>query len=164
MTAVRASAATAKFIGIIGYLDTTEAEEADQQPGRPDGVAEEEEEQDKRGRDDEHERRLGLQLHHLGVRVLLPTQGNIALLGRLQQQRHFSALAARSIGIRFVLCVCTNVRTSSPTTATVHTEAQATVPTAIIQRKGMAPSKDGFSGAYMRMSTACMQQNRTMDG
>jgi hypothetical protein len=55
------------------------------------------------------------------------------------------------------------VRTSSPTTATVHTEAQATVPTAIIQRKGMAPSKDGFSGAYMRMSTARKGTESWMD-
>jgi hypothetical protein len=69
------------------YLDAPEAEEENQEPGGPAGVEEEEEEQDKRGRDDEHERRLGLQLHDLGVRVLLPTQGNIALLGRLRQQR-----------------------------------------------------------------------------
>jgi len=100
------------------YLDTPEAEEENQEPGGPAGVEEEEEEQDKRGRDDEHERRLGLQLHDLGVRVLLPTQGNIALLGRLQQQRqslphghHFSILASfcSPIDIRFLLCVCTYV-------------------------------------------------------
>ena len=153
------------------YMDSPEAEEGNQEPGGPDGVEEEEEEQDKRGRDDEHERRLGLQLHHLGVRVLLPTQGNIARLGRLDQESqslphhgHFqySIMVLQKlcpIDIWFGLCACT----SSPTTATVHTEAQATVPTAIIQRKGMAPSKDGFSGAYMRMSTARRRTESWMD-
>jgi len=99
------------------YLDTPEAEEENQEPGGPAGVEEEEEEQDKRGRDDEHERRLGLQLHDLGVRVLLPTQGNIALLGRLEQERqslphgHFNTLCKVlqqlcPIDVRFLLCVC----------------------------------------------------------
>jgi hypothetical protein len=147
------------------HLETPEAEEANQEPGGPVGVEEEEEEKDERGRDDEHERRIGLQLHDLGVGVLLPTQGDVALLGRLQQQRQRVANmhiftparrdSARPDSVRFCArVVYVYVRTSSPTTTTVHTEAQATVPTAIIQRKGMAPSKDGFSGAYMRMSTA----------
>lgn len=151
--------------GFLGthHLETPEAEEANQEPGGPVGVEEEEEEKDERGRDDEHERRIGLQLHDLGVGVLLPTQGDVALLGRLQQQRQPLPTCTFSLQhvetppgpIRFVLCArSVRIRTSSPTTTTVHTEAQATVPTAIIQRKGMAPSKDGFSGAYMRMSTA----------
>lgn len=74
------------FLG-MHHLETPEAEEANQEPGGPVGVEEEEEEKDERGRDDEHERRIGLQLHDLGVGVLLPTQGDVALLGRLQQQR-----------------------------------------------------------------------------
>lgn len=56
------------------HLETTEAEQHNQQPCRPGGFEEEQEQQDKRRGDDEHERGFGLQLHDFRVSSFFSTQ------------------------------------------------------------------------------------------
>lgn len=69
----------------VQYLDSSDAEEEHEQPRGPAGLEEEEEQQDERGRDDEHQRGLGLQLHDLGFGILLPAQ-RISVLVRLERR------------------------------------------------------------------------------